>query len=129
MTPPARRQTCFVIIQSYANAEQPDSWNDRQQWSVFRQAWVAIDPDRGREINAGEETIAVVTHVIRGDFLALKGVTEKMRVIYSERGNYNPVPNDAQVYEVLAVMPDEVSREDIMLKVQLNGRRYGELTH
>ncbi len=120
---PARKTPNPVLILQYAT--NPGAWNDTKAWSPLREAWVSITPDRGREIQAADETIAVVTHTIRGDFLALEGVSEKMRVIYSPKGVYDPIPNDAQVYEILAVMPDEVNRQDIMLKAQLNGRRYG----
>lgn len=122
---PARNTPLFAVIQRYTN--QQSDWNDTKVWSTFVEAWVSIRPDRGREIQAADETVAVVTHTVRGDFYDLEGVSEKMRVIYSPIGVYDPIPNDAQVYEVLAVMPDEDSRKDIMLKVQLNGRRYGDL--
>ena len=123
--PPARKTPLFVIVQHYATT--PSDWNDKKIWVPFTEAWVSITPDRGREIQAADETVAVATHTIRGDFLTLEGISEKMRVIYSPAGVYDPIPNDAQVYDVLAVMPDEDARQDIMLKVQLNGRRYGVL--
>lgn len=122
---PARKTPLPVVIQTFAN--NAGAWNDVKAWSQFAAVWVSISPDRGREIEAADETVATVTHTIRGDFYDLEGVSEKMRVIYSPKGVYDPIPNDAEVYDILAVMPDEDTRQDIMLKAQLNSRRYGEL--
>lgn len=122
-----RRNNSLVSIQSCSVVK--GQFNDKPVWAEFCKAWVSFTPDRGREVAAAGETIPVVTHFIRGDFLALKGVTEKMRVVYHELMVYAPAPpSNAQVYEVLASIPDIDTSDDWMLKVQLNPQPYGEIT-
>ncbi len=123
----SRKNNCYVRI--LKPSEVAGKWNNSNAWVAVMDAWVSIDPDwRGREVGAANETVSVVTHVIRGDFYALEGVTEKMVVVYHATGNYDPtIPDDAGVYDILAVMPDESNRQDVMLKAQHKGRTYGVL--
>lgn len=122
----SRKNNCLVEIRQ--KVKVTGQFNNSNTWAPFLKAWVSIDPDwRGREVGAANETVAIVTHIIRGDFLALKGVTEGMIVVYNELGSYDPIPDDAKVYDILAVMPDESNRQDVMLKAQHSGRRYGAL--
>lgn len=122
----AKRNSCFVQFQSYTTTE--GQWGETKAWVKFSEAWVSINPDRGREIFKSDERESVVSHTIRGDYLELEGVEEKMRMIYSEAGVYDPMPADAKVFDIHAVMVDEDGHEDIMLKVEQLGRRFGELT-
>lgn len=124
---PAKRNNCFVLIQRYTTTD--GQWGETKQWGKFSEAWVSINPDRGREIFRSDERESIVTHTIRGDYFELEGVEEKMRVVYSEPGVYEPaIPADAKVFDILAVMVDEDGHEDIMIKAEQLGRRFGELT-
>jgi head-tail adaptor len=123
---PARRNNCFVLIQRYTTTD--GQWGETKQWIMFTQAWVSINPDRGREIFRSDERESIVTHTIRGDYFELVDVEEKMRIIDSEPGVYEPIPPTAKVFDILAVMVDEDGHEDIMIKAEQLGRRFGELT-
>lgn len=123
---PSKRNTCLVSIQEMQTTADPQ-WGDQVSWVEERKAWVSIDPNRGREVFNSGETEAVVTHTIRGDFLALKGVEEAMRIVYHETHVYDPVPDSAEVYNILAVMPDKDNRADCMIQATLDNLRYGDL--
>ncbi|MEM7303403.1 MAG: head-tail adaptor protein [Pseudomonadota bacterium] len=119
----ANRRTSEVIIQQYTSVD--DRFGDKKAWTEFRRVWVGIDPNRGSESFVSGERRATVVYAIRGDFLALEGVTEKMRIVHSRSGYDPTIPNDARVFDILAVLPDEVFRDDMMIKAELLPRDYG----
>lgn len=123
---PSKNNTCLVSIErkSVVSGE----YNDTISWVEDRKAWVSIQPDRGREVFAAGERQVEVTHTVRGDFLELDGVTEEMRIVYTPTHVYSPAPpDDARVFDIVAPMPNFDHRDDTMLKVVENGRRYSQL--
>jgi head-tail adaptor len=125
MAPSANRRSCLVIFQRETTDTSGEY--DVTAWETVSDAWVAIDPNRGREIFSQNELEAVVSHTIRGDYLDLEAITEKMRMIYHESHVYEPIPAKAEVYDLLAVMADKVDRSDIMIQASIRGRRYEDL--
>lgn len=123
---PAKHNSNLVLIQNKVKVSDPQ-WGDTVTWPEFRQVWVSISPNRGREVFKGDELSAVVSHTIRGDFLELEGVTETMRLIYHESHVYDPMPASALVFDLLAVLPDYDHSEDIMIQASLKALRFGDL--
>lgn len=125
-----RRRPCLVLIQTFF--ETDGQYGKAVTWYDFATAWVNIEPVRGVERFVADERESAVTHVIRGDYHDLKNVTAKMRLIYSAAMEYGnsptEIPDSASVYEILAVMIDHNERGDVMLKVEREGRTYGEIT-
>lgn len=121
-----RRRPCLVLI------EQPVEGADGQYgpqvtWTAVKQVWVSMDPVRGNERFKSNEIESAVSHDIRGDYYDLVDVTSRMRVVYDPTMSYGTVPTGAAVYEILAVLVDHNSRGDIALKVEQEGRNYGEI--
>lgn len=123
---PAKHNTNLVLIQNKVTVTDPQ-WGDKVTWAQFAQAWVSITPNRGREIFRGDELEAVVTHTIRGDYLALSGVTEVMRIIMADSHVYSPIPASALVFDILAVMPEHDHHADCMIQANLRAARFGDL--
>lgn len=131
---PSKNNTCLVSIQVVGVVSTDPQWGDQLGWTENRKAWVSINPDRGREVFSGGELESVITHTIRGDFLTLNGVTEKMRIIYNDTHQYvldeeddDAIRADSLVFNILAVMPDHDHRRDIMIQAHLDNLRYGDL--
>lgn len=124
---PSRHPNLVLIQHTVKSGE----FGDQFSWVEFRQVWVSINPNRGREVFAGEELQATVSHTIRGDFLELEGVVEKMRVIYNDTHQYGPSPAvirpDSEVFDILAVMPNYDGRDDVMMQANLITRRFADL--
>lgn len=124
-----RKRPCLVLIQNYTKTD--GQWGEAKAWAEFCRAWVSIDPERGREQFTSNEREAISTHIVRGDYLEMKDVTPRMRIVFSPEMSYGngstTVPSTCKVYDILAVMPDENARGDVMLRVQEEERRYGEL--
>lgn len=130
---PSKNNTCLVSIQA-VGVVSTGQYGDKYGWTENRKAWVSINPDRGREIFEAGERQAVVTHTIRGDFLTLNGVTEKMRIIYNDTHQYvldpeddDAIRADSLVFDIKAVMADHDHRKDIMIQAALDNRRYGQI--
>lgn len=124
---PSSKFANLVLIQK--KVEQPGSWNPTVSWVEFRQVWVSIQPDRGREVFKGAELSSVVTHKIRGDFLELEGVDETMRIVVNDTHDYGPhgIRTDSLVFDILAVMPNIDENDDCMIQATLKAQRYGQL--
>jgi head-tail adaptor len=124
-----RRRNCLALFETFT--ETDGQFGATRTWIEHCLAWVNIEPVRGREQFAAEEKESIVTHTIRGDYYDLIGVRPKMRMIYSPLMEYGAspmvIPSDAQVFQVLAVMPDYNALNDVMLKVEEEGRRYADL--
>lgn len=123
---PAKRLTNLVLIQK--RSAVAGAFNDTVSWTEDRRVWVSIDPKRGREVFAKGEHEAVVTHAIRGDFLELEGIDETMRLVFHDTHVYDPIPVDALVFDLLAVMPNLDGRDDTMISAALQNRRFGALS-
>lgn len=130
----ARQRNCLVLIQY--KVETSGQWNNTVSWLQHVQAWVSIEPQRGREVFTAGERESVVTHKIRGDYQELKSVTEEMRIVFDPVNMsyvYAGSPlswtinANARVFDILAVMPDFEKRGDIMISASEEGRRYGAL--
>lgn len=124
-----RRRGCLVLVESFTTTD--GQYGLSKAWASNRQVWVSIDPKRGDERYTANEKESVVTHVIRGDYYDLLGVTPEMRVIFNASMDYSgspEIPADSKVYQILAVIPDENERGDTMLHVEEEGRTYGELS-
>jgi head-tail adaptor len=129
----ARLRNNLVLIQK--KAEVSGAWNPVVSWIEHAKVWVSIDPQRGREVFASNETESVVSHAIRGDFMELSGVDETMRIIHASDMSYvyagSPpewtIRSDARVFNILAVMPDFERRGDIMISAAEDSRRYGNI--
>lgn len=122
---PSRRNNNLVLIEK--KVKVPGEYNPVVTWVEHKQVWVSIDPNRGREIQRGAELQSIVTHTIRGDFLDLEDVDETMRVVHSVTHTYDPVDEDAKVYGIVAALVDEDHHRDVMLKAELNPRRYSKI--
>lgn len=122
-----RQRNNLVLIQQVGVVSTDPQWGDRYGWTTYRQAWVSIDPQRGRETFESGETVAAVTHKIRGDYQELIGVTPKMRIVAHPTMAFSPVPDDARVFNILAVMPDFEGRGDVMISAEEDNLRYGDL--
>lgn len=120
-----RRSTNMVLIQKKTTVA--GQYNDTTAWVPHCRAWVSINPVRGREITSGGEQISVVTHTIRGDYVALSGVTEAMRVVHNETHAYDSIPDNSVVYNIHAVMADEDRHADVMIQASRDNRPYGLL--
>lgn len=118
------RHPNLVLIQ---RLEKSGEFDDQFSWVDDRLVWVSINPNRGREVFGGDELQAVVTHTLRGDFLELEGVVEKMRVIYNDTHVYDPIRPDSEVFDILAVMPNYDDRDDVMMQARLITRRFADL--
>lgn len=125
-----RRRPCLVLFQSFT--ETDGQWGKTKAWVNFSQAWVSIEPERGREQFTQNEREAISTHVVRGDYYDLAGISPTFRMIYSPGAEYaaspSTIPDSALVYDILAVMPAHDQKSDVMLKVEQEGRSYGEIT-
>lgn len=124
---PSSRFSNLVLIQKKTKTD--GSWNPVIAWAEFRQVWVSLQPDRGREVFKGNELTSVVTHTVRGDFLELEGITEEMRIIYNDTHDYGPqgIRSDSLVFDILAVMSNLDGRDDVMIQANLKALRYGQL--
>jgi SPP1 family predicted phage head-tail adaptor len=124
-----RRRPCLILIQTYSKVDGP--YGATKTWATDRTVWVNLEPKRGFEQYKANEVESVVTHVIRGDYYDLDGVTPQMRVIYAPTMDYGgspvTIPNSAKVYQIHAVIADENERGDTMLRVEEEGRNYGEI--
>lgn len=123
---PARNRTNLVLVQSKTAVQ--GQWNDTVSWTEFRQVWVSIAPNRGREVFKGDELESVVTHTIRGDYLELEGISPEMRLVYNDTHEYAPIRADSQVFDVLAVMPEADHHADCMIQASAKQLRYGDLS-
>lgn len=125
-----RKRPCLVLIQTFSEVD--GQYGLEKTWADDRQVWVSIDPKRGDERNRANETESIVTHVIRGDYYDLLGVTPQMRIIYHPETGYAGSPSviaDAsKVYQIHAVIEDENERGDVMIQVEEEGRNYGQIT-
>lgn len=120
---PSRHPNLVLIQREVKTGE----FGDVVAWVEERQVWISINPNRGREVFAGEELQAVVTHTLRGDFFELEGVVEKMRVVYNDTHAYDPIRPDSEVFDILAVMPNYDGRDDVMMQARLVTRRFADL--
>lgn len=123
MIPTKRNNNC-CLIQKKSTVE--GKFNDTVTWVYDREVWLSITPERGREKFSSDELKSVVSHKIRGDYLELNGVDETMRIILSKDMTYDPISNDADVYDILAVMPDEDGHADILISAVKENRPYGQ---
>lgn len=107
----------------------PGPLNDIVVWAEYRQVWMSIQPNRGREVFKGDELQSVVSHTLRGDFLELEGIDETMRVVFNDTHDYGPhgIRADSLVFDILAVMPNLDGRDDVMIQANLNPLRFGDL--
>lgn len=125
-----RRRPCLILIQTFT--ETDGQYGATVTWSEYCRAWVNIEPDRSREQYKSDERESVVTHTIRGDYMELSEVRATMRIIYNDEMEYgdgqNGIPSSSRVFEILAVMPAFNDRGDVMIKVEEEGRTYGEIT-
>ena len=123
---PSRHPNLVLIQKRQAST---GGWNDIVTWVEDRQAWVSINPDRGREIFRGDELQSVVTHTIRGDFYELEGIEASWRIIYNDTHEYGPseIRADSLVFDILAVMLNFDGRDDIMIQANALPLRYGDL--
>lgn len=125
-----RRRHCLILIQTFSEVDGP--YGAVKTWATDRSVWVNIEPKRGSERFKANEVESVVTHVVRGDYYDLDGVTPQMRMIFTPSMDYGAspptIPNDAKVYQIHAVIPDENERGDTMLQVEEEGRNYGEIS-
>lgn len=122
------RNNNLVLIQHKVTAESVRGRNEVITWETLTDAWVSINPNRGREIMKGDEKQSIVTHTIRGDFLALEVVKADMRIIYNDTHSYDPISPGSRVFNVLSVMADLDMHKDIMIQVDEYSRPYGELS-
>lgn len=131
--PATRHNNTLVLIQQSSNTE--GQYNDTLTWTKFKEEWVSITPQRGREVFKSQEKEAVVTHKIRGDFLSLEGIDETMRIVVADNMDYgtgggvgaaDTTPADARVFNILAVMPDDDGHDDIMISCVKDTRPYGK---
>lgn len=119
------RKTKVLVEQANKTSSQ---WNDGEAWTEYGQFWVSITPQySGREKFVAGEVESIVTHTIRGDYMELKDVTAEMRVVFDPDMDYTTVADSARVFIVLAVMPDIENHQDVVIRVEEEGRRYGEL--
>lgn len=125
----AKYRSCMVLIEREGVVSSDPQWGDKKGWIEFRKAWVSIQPNRGREVFRDDEKESVITHTIRGDFLDLDGVLETDRIVYNDTHEYSAhgIPADSRVFDILAVMPNFDGRDDIMIRANEEGRRYGDL--
>lgn len=126
--PPSRNPN-LVLIQRKESGGSSGGWNPTESWVEDRQVWLSINPNRGREVFAGDELQAVVTHTLRGDFLELDGVDETMRIVWNDTHDYGPhgIRADSLVFDILAIMPNYDGRDDCMVQANLKTLRYGDL--
>lgn len=124
---PVRPATNLMLFQHKVTV--PGPLNDIVRWVEFRQAWVSIVPNRGREVFKGDELASVITHTIRGDYLELEGIREDMRGVYNDTHDYGPrgIRADSMVFDLLAVMPEMDQHADCMIQANLNPLRYCDL--
>lgn len=126
----ARLRNNLVLIQK--KVITTGSWNSIVAWVQHAQAWVSIEPQRGREGFSQGERESTVTHKIRGDYNELIGVDETMRIVWAQNMSYvyggSPpawtISDDARVFDILAVMPDFEKRGDVMISALEKGMRY-----
>ena len=125
-----RKRPCLILVQTYTEVD--GQYAPVKTWAEDRQVWVNIEPKRGIERHNSNETESIVTHVIRGDYYDLVGITPQMRVIYHPEMSYSGSPSvidDAsKVYQILAVIEDDNEHGDVMIQVEEEGRNYGQIT-
>jgi head-tail adaptor len=125
----SRRRPSLVLVQTFTEVD--GQYGKTQVWIERCTAFVNIEPFRGRENFTAAERESIVTHTIRGDYYDLIGVEATDRIIFSPGMDYGlsptVIPDDAQVFQVLAVMPDYIGLNDVVLKVEQEGRTYGEI--
>ena len=125
-----RRRPSLVLFQTFT--ETDGQYGLTKTWAAHSRAWVNIEPDRAREQYKADEIESIVTHVVRGDYFELRDITPLMRMIYSPSGDYSSsgsnIPDSALVFNILAVIPAHDQRSDVMIKVEQEGRNYGEIT-
>ncbi len=121
---PSRFNNNFVRFERPTSVE--GQYNNSIVWVKYTDAWVSIVPQRGREIFSADETAAIVSHKIRGDFLELEGIDETMRMVFHKTMNYDPILDESEVYNILAYMPDLDNRKDILLSAIKETLNYGK---
>jgi head-tail adaptor len=121
-----RRRPCLVVFQSFSTVD--GQFGLTKTWSEFCRAWVNIEPERGREQVYANERESVATHVVRGDYLDLLNVTAQMRMVYHPDMAYGTIPAGSEVYEILAVMPTLNDKTDTVIRVEKEGRTYGQIS-
>lgn len=125
-----RRRPILVLFQSSSEVDGQDG--PVKTWATHGTFFVNMEPQRGTERDKADELESSVTHMVRGDYYDLNGVTPHMRMIYSpgmEYGNSPPtIPDASRVFDILAVMPADNDNGDSVLKVEEEGRTYAEIT-
>lgn len=129
-----RKRNNLVVIQTFTEAT--GQWNNVKTWAESSQAWVSINPVRGRERFLANEVESVVSHMIRGDYMELSGVTEEMQVVYHDSMDYSDLQYSdfdnaksaaAKVFLIHAVLLDYEERGDCVLVCEEEGRSYAAL--
>lgn len=102
---PTNRRNLVTILRA-AEARDPVTNELKSTWGTLRQAWVSIEPRRGQERFRDGSQEATVSHIVRGHYYDLEGVTAKDRVLFGSR-----------LFDIEAVMLDESYHMDGMLAV------------
>ena len=125
-----RRTPCLVRFETYTTVD--GQYGETKTWTEFKLAWVNIEPIRGRERYSANELESEITHTVRMAYYEGIDITPHMRMVFAPTMDYgvspSSVPDDALVYEILAVMPDHNHLTDVVLHVEQEGRTYGEIT-
>ncbi len=121
------RNPCLVLIQRKVLAD--GQWGETASWEANRQAWVSIQPVRGREVYKSDERESEVSHKVRGDFLELEGITSEDRIVFNDTHDYDAhgIRADSLVFDILAILPNYDGRDDILINANLNPKVYGDL--
>ena len=124
MTTPAQNRTNLVLFQKKIMTADVDGWNDVQTWQEHCQAWVSINPNRGREVTRDDTQQSIVSHTVRGDWMDLNEITAEMRMLFRNDGDYTTMstasnePSGYRMFDVVGVMNDEDHHADTMIKVE-----------
>ena len=94
----------LVEIMAATVTRHASSNEEIKTWAKQGEAWVSIDPRRGRERFDVGSKLSETTHVVRGHYYDFVGVTTKMRIHHGSR-----------VFEIVAIRLDEDYHVDAMI--------------
>lgn len=129
-----RRRNTLVVIQS--STPTSGQWGNADVWAEFVQAWVTLEPVRGRERYVADEVETIISHKISGDYMELGNVTDKMQVVYHDSMKYSDLQYSdfdnakslaSRVFLIKAVMRDYETKGDIVLMCEEEGRNYADV--
>jgi len=86
-------------------------------WATDRDAWVQLEPKRGRERREAGVVDGTVSHTVRGDYYDLDGVTTAMRMVVDPEGTFDDETRKAY-FDIEAIQTDHTNHGETMLQVR-----------